>query len=212
MTLQATNAMPVPMAASRLPTPSQLASLGTVLCLYRAGGERGGWSRAVRAEAGAALHSEGPDECIAFRDFAGECCWKLYLLPDSDFLAWERVSATLPLQGPDPDATGVGERLMRSLSARLRTGQWQGSVLRLHALNVAPGMSTRDVLAASLVPVSPLSAAAARRIARNEGADATALADDCCCLRAARSAAAANPTHQADEAYPLIRLHANATE
>ena len=196
-------------AMASLPTPSQLAGLGTVLCLYRAGGELGGWSRAVRAEAGAALHSDGPDECIAFRDGAGDCCWKLYLLPDSDFLAWERLLSSLPPQGRDGEAAGIGERLLRGLAGRLRAGQWQGSVLRLHALNVSPGMSTRDMLAASLAPVSSVSAAAARRIARYEGADATALADDCCCLRAARTAAAAERAH---EAYPLIRLHAKTNE
>lgn len=208
MTLPAADAMPVPMPP-RLPTPSQLARLGTVLCLYRAGGELGGWSRAVHAEAGVAVHSEGPDECIAFRDPAGDCCWKLYLLPDSDFLAWERLSASLARRaGDDACGQGIGERLLRNLAGRLRNGQWQGSVLRLHALQVGPGMSSRDVLAASLAPVSPMGAAAARRIARSAGADAAALADDCCCLQAARAVAAG----QHDDAYPLIRLHTTVPE
>lgn len=200
-------------AATRLPTPRQLAALGTVLCLYRSGpgGELAGWSRAVRAEACAALDSDGMHECVSFHDADGDCCWKLYLLPDSDFLAWERLSLALPAQSAqDASAAGVGERLLRRLAGRVRGGHWQGSVLRLHALCVAPGMPSHSVLAASLASVSPLGAAAARRIARSQGADADALVDECCCQRAAR-AAAAGATHD-DAPYPLIRLNPNTPD
>jgi hypothetical protein len=179
-------------ATARLPTPGQLARLGTVLCLYPAGagGELGGWSRAVCAEAAVPLHGDGPEDCIAFRDTGGGCCWKLYLLPDSDFLAWERLVARLPVQadagtGPAP---GIGERLLQRLVGRRRSGHWQASVLRLGALAL-PGASSPGALAAVLAPVSPTGAAAARAIARRADADASALVDDCCCLRAARAAA-----------------------
>lgn len=180
-------------ATARLPTPGQLARLGTVLCLYPpgAGGELGGWSRAACAEAAVSLHGDGPEDCIAFRDTGGECCWKLYLLPDSDFLAWERLVARLPVQadaGIGP-ALGIGERLLQRLVGRLRSGNWQASVLRLRALAV-PGGSSPHALTAMLAPVSATGAAAARAIARRADADATALVDDCCCLRVARDATA----------------------
>jgi hypothetical protein len=182
--------------AMRLPTPAQLARLGTVLCLYPsgAGGELGGWLRAQRAEVGVSLNSDGPEECLAFQDSAGHCCWKLCLLPDSDFLAWERLVSRLPTQARaevDP-AAGIGERLLQRLAGRLRSGGWQGSVLRLHALAVG-GSAAPHVLAATLAPVSPTGAAAARAIARRAGADATALVDDCCCLRTAGLAARVAP-------------------
>ena len=213
MTPHAASVMPTQPAQTRLPTPRQLAGLGTVLCLYRngPGGELAGWSRAVRAEACATLDSDGMHECVAFHDAAGECCWKLYLLPDSEFLAWERQSAALPVQSvQDAPNAGVGERLLRRLGGWVRGGHWQGSVLRLHALCVAPGMPSHAVLAASLASVSPLGAAAARRIARSQGADADALTDECCCQRAARVAAlAAAGTAHDDAPYPLIRLNPN---
>lgn len=216
MTPHAASTMPTQDVAARLPTPRQLAGLGTVLCLYRSGpgGELAGWSRAVRAEACAALDSDGMHECVAFHDADGECCWKLYLLPDSDFMAWERLSMALPVRSAqDASAAGVGERLLRRLAGRVRGGQWQGSVLRLHALCVAPGMPSHSVLAASLASVSSLGAAAARRIARSQGADADALTDECCCQRAARAAAlAATGAAHDDAPYPLIRLNPNTPD
>ncbi len=197
------------MRAFRLPLPSELAALGTVLCLYhgRSGGELAGWSRAVEAVACASLDSDGMRECVLFRDAAGDCCWKLYLLPDSDFLAWERLSSRLRMQvGDEGDGPGIAERMLQRLVGRVRHGEWQASVLRLHALPVAQGMQGEQVLAAALASVSPLGAAAARGIARSQSADAEALRDDCCCARAARDAMRAMEARQTDEPYPLVRL------
>ena len=79
------------------PTPAQLATLGTVLCLYRAdGNELGGWRQAVRVHACQGVDSEGLRESLCFLDARGRCVWRLYLLPDSDFLAWDRLVAALP--------------------------------------------------------------------------------------------------------------------
>jgi hypothetical protein len=199
-------------ATSRLPTPDQLARLGVVLCLYRRqpGGELSGWSQSVRAEASAGVDSEGLRESLLFYDRDGQCCWRLYLLPDSDFLAWERLQETLPIQREVAPIASVGDRLLRRLTGRVRGGPWQASILRLHALPNGPGFSLSHdtVLAASLGAVSALSAAMARRIAQDESADAEALSDDCCCQRAARTArAAAAASGSEDIAYPLIRLH-----
>lgn len=72
------------------PTPAQLATLGTVLCLYHAdGNELGGWRQAVRVHACQGVDSEGLRESLCFLDGRGRCVWRLYLLPDSDFLAWD---------------------------------------------------------------------------------------------------------------------------
>ena len=201
-------------AQARLPAPRQLAQLGVVLCLYRQqpGGELAGWSQAVRAEAEAALDSDGMQESLLFYDRDDRCCWRLYLLPDSDFLAWERLAACLPPSAQPPSHAGIGERLLRRLAGTMGGG-WTGSILRLHALRSGPGfgLSPASVLAASLASVSPLGATVARRIAQRQGAEAGALADECCCERAARIAAQANGD---DDTYSLIRLnpHLHSTD
>jgi hypothetical protein len=202
------SAMPAP-----LPRPSQLAALGTVLCLYRAqsGGELSGWAQAVRAERGGGVDSDGLREHLLFHDRDGRPCWRLYLLPDSDFLAWERVAASLPVHAGAVREDGIGERLWSRLANRLRGDRWEASVLRLHALHCSPGFGSgaeSPVLAASLVAPSSLGAAAARRIARAEGADGDALVEDCCCRQAASLAAQAlSNAGSADDIYPLIRLN-----
>lgn len=191
---------------ARLPTPRQLAQLGVVLCLYRlqAGGELAGWSQAVRAEADVAVDSDGMQESLLFYDRDGRCCWRLYLLPDSDFLSWERLAASLPMHA-EAHAGGIAERLLRRLAGNVG-GRWTGSILRLHELRSGPGFGLvpPSVLAASLASVSSLGATLARRIAQRQGADSDALADECCCERAARIAAG---TASDDETYSLIRLN-----
>ena len=195
-----------------LPSPTQLATLGTVLCLYhrQTGGELAGWSQAVHCASSFDVDSDGLHESLCFYDRAGECCWRLYLLPDSDFLAWERLLAVLPGCGDRDTHGGVGERLWRRLAARARGIHWQGSVLRLHALPAGPGFAhaRQPVLAASLAPVSTLGAVAARRIARVEGAESELFVEDCCCRRASAAATrAATATHGGDDVFPLIRLN-----
>lgn len=166
-------------AAQSLPRAQQLDALGPVLCLYRHqdGGELSGWARAVRVESRAGMDSDGLRESLAFFDHEGRCCWRLYLLPDSDFVAWDRLLALLPSCEEAEATIGVGERLWRRLAGCLRGGQWQACVLRLH---VVPTQIRRPVLAASPATVSPLGAATAQRIARAEGAEQNIRVDDCC--------------------------------
>ena len=97
-----------------LPHPRQLAELGTVLCMHRPrqGGELAGWMRAVRAESDAGMDSDGLYESLAFFDGQGQCCWRLFLLPDSDFLAWDTLASRLPAQRPgQAGQVAVAERL-----------------------------------------------------------------------------------------------------
>jgi hypothetical protein len=147
-----------------LPHPGQLVALGTVLCLFRPslGGELEGWRRARRVAAVQHVDSEGPNECLCFFDAEEECCWRLYLLPDSDFLAWDRVLEGVPAMA-DTAGGGVGERLWRRLAGRLRGDIWRGSVIRLH---LTGGMGMQ--LAASAATPSEWGRKAARRIGRVE--------------------------------------------
>lgn len=155
---------PVPLSPA-WPAPAQLAALGTVLCLYREpGSELAGWQQAVTAHACQRVDSDGVHESLCFLDARGRCVWRLYLLPESDFLAWDQLLAQLPPHAPAAEPGPVGERLWRRL-ARHVGGQGRRVIaLRLHA--VAQGQG----LAASLAPLSPLGLATARRIARSEGA------------------------------------------
>ena len=151
------------------PAATQLAALGPVLCLYRTqqGSELAGWQQAVRVEVHTGVGSDGLDERLLFFDAQGRCCWRLCLLPDSDFVAWDRLAASLPA-GRDADAGGLADRLWRRLSGRLLGGQWRACVLHLHAV---PQPAALPVLAASLPLMSMLSATTAQRLAQAEGAD-----------------------------------------
>ncbi|SEL68486.1 hypothetical protein SAMN05428989_2238 [Pseudoxanthomonas sp. GM95] len=167
-----------------LPRPQQLAALGTVLCLYRPqqGSELAGWNQSVSACIQAGVESDGLRESLLFFDRDGQCCWRLCLLPDSDFLAWDQLGAQLPVQNPAALASrGVSERLWQRLARRLTGEQWRACPVRLHAL---PESGAGAVLAASLTPVSSLGAATTREIVRAEGAELAAW-DDCCCAQAA---------------------------
>ncbi len=152
-----------------LPSAAELAALGTVLCVFsrRYGGELGGWVRATSAEVRCGIDSDGWHECLQFRDRNGDGCWRLYLLPDSDFLAWERLQARLPVFEAQPIAgEAVSSRLWRRLSARVGGESWQSNVIRLHALG-----HPQPLLAASPAAISPLGAEMLQRLARIEGLD-----------------------------------------
>lgn len=154
---------------TRLPQPQQLAALGAVLCLSRAdaGSLLAGWSRAVRARYGCVLDSDGLRECIRFFDADGACCWRLYLLPDADFLAWEQLVACLPREPAGGDvAQGLTERLWRHLARRLSEPGWRACALRFH---VCGGADARAALGASLPVLSAVGQAQLRRILRSEG-------------------------------------------
>jgi hypothetical protein len=155
-------------SADAFPATTQLAALGPVLCLYRVehGSELAGWQHAARVEVRTGVGSDGLDERLLFFDAHGRCCWRLCLLPDSDFVAWDRLAASLPV-GRDTDAGGLAERLWRRLSGCLLGGQWRACVLHLHAVSQPAAL---PVLAASLPLMSALGTATAQRIAQAEGA------------------------------------------
>ncbi|KRG70120.1 hypothetical protein [Pseudoxanthomonas dokdonensis] len=194
-------------AAGSVLQAQQLAELGAVLCLYRAdaAGELHGWSQAVSVSGQTHLDSDGVHESLRFEDASGQCCWRLFLLPDSDFLAWERLLECVPRLAAGGARQSVGERLWQQLAGRLRSAGWRARVLRLHALSGNPGQPR---LAASPAAISSLGAQTARRIAQSEGSDIQVRVDDCCCARAAASFRASNQQGAAgvDDAAALIKL------
>lgn len=214
-----------------MPSVAGLASLGTVLCVYRSryGGELGGWAQAVSAESWCGIDSDGWHECLQFRDRSGQCCWRLYLLPDSDFFAWEQLTAQLPRGETQPSpGDGIATRLWRRMASRVGGERWLASVLRLHTMPQLQATPV-PVLAASLAPVSVFGADVVRRIARIEGIDSAGPLDDCCCRQFAviappqvagggdairhestRNSMRASGMHH-DE-FPLIRFHTRTSE
>lgn len=173
-----------------LPHPQQLAALGTVLCLYRnqAGSELDGWSQAARASSHSALDSDGLCESLQLFDRDDLCCWRLYLLPDTDFLAWERLLADVPGQSTHESAPGIRERLWRRVARHLGGPMWRANVLRFHAPPAGPGFAGQSLLAASLPRLSACGAEVARRIVQREGVACGNLIDECCCRQAAARA------------------------
>jgi len=193
-----------PILPEPLPRPWQLAELGTVLCMHRPqqGSELAGWTRAVRAAAATGMDSDGLYESLSFFDRQDQCCWRLFLLPDSDFLAWDTLASRLPAHGGMAAGQGgVAERLWRRLAGRLAGNGWRLCALRLHVLTQAGDAA---ILAASPAPVSPLGAATARRIARQEGVEGEVRVDDCCCARAAAASMRFSPA--SGNEVPLVRL------
>ncbi|KQR11509.1 MULTISPECIES: hypothetical protein [Xanthomonas] len=189
-----------------LPRAPQLSALGTVLCLYRPvlGNELDGWQHAVDAAASRQVDSDGVRESIWFFGADGQCCWRLYLLPDSDFLSWDRLVSRLPPLPTETHGLGVGERLWRRLAGRLRGESWRLSALRLQST-----ANRQQPLAANLATVSALGADVAARLAREEGIDGRVAVDDCCCARAAASRAAqatSRGTDPTDMTTSLLRL------
>lgn len=205
-TLRALPERIVDASTDAFPAAAQLAALGPVLCLYRTqqGSELVGWQQAVRVQAHAGVDSDGLDERLLFFDAQGRCCWRLCLLPDSDFVAWDRLMASLPKGGGDA-AAGLAERLWQRLAGRLLGGPWRACALQLHAV---PRPTSLPVLAASLSPMSPLGIATARRIARAEGADLESGLRGGSSEPSSRVDATAleSKNEAADNVVPLIRL------
>ncbi|KGQ18504.1 Hemin transport protein [Lysobacter dokdonensis DS-58] len=123
-----------------------------------------------------AVEREGPCEAIHFVDLRGRPCWRLYLLPDSDFLAWDALIAPLRKRVDRAWHAARGHRLER----RLHVERWSATVLSLRA--TWSHVDERLALAADRCFVSPLGLSIAHRIARNEGIPLDAPnSTDCCC-------------------------------
>ncbi|RDZ29483.1 Hemin transport protein [Lysobacter silvisoli] len=163
-----------------LPAAERLAAVASVLCLHpaRQRDALDGWLAATEAVRVAGPDGLAANEAMVFRDGYGRACWRLHLLPDSDFLAWDQVSLALPSRPPPrwPSAARWWRR-MRG---------WRAQVLRLRVVVDHEG---RRILVAEAAQLSDVGARHARRIAAAHGARLIA-AHACCCL-ARRDAALA---------------------
>lgn len=156
-------------ATMTLPTPHQLAALGPVLCAYR-GRLLDGWRAAVGATHGVCVDADGVREYVLLHDAGGRVCWRLYLLPDSDFLAWESLTATLPAaeRGDVGYRGGLRARLWRQLADNVMGAPQHSLVLRLAARHI--GFLSAPPLTVHLAGVSATGLVMAQRLARRIGA------------------------------------------
>lgn len=111
-----------------------LIALGPVVCLHRREDAQRlredalpllAWSR---AQAISEVDSDGPREALRLFDLEGQAALQLCLLPDSDFLAWERLTQRLPLRAEAPEPLCRPPWLARLLW-RARVGRflhWNG--------------------------------------------------------------------------------------
>jgi len=108
----------------------RLVALGPVLCLYRREhAERlrldaSSLLSGVQAQAVAEIDRDGPREALCFSRPGGTVVVQVCLLPDTDFLAWERLIQSLA------DCSRRGEPCRPRWSAWLR---WQASAGRFCA-------------------------------------------------------------------------------
>ncbi|GAP65111.1 hypothetical protein MBSD_n0400 [Mizugakiibacter sediminis] len=151
---------------------ARLPSLGCVLCCARADASAtrvvrgaGGvlllddprlcWLGATaRVEARSAVTRSGPREWLRFEDAGGDALACLYLLPDTDWLAWDALL----------DACGVGAATEEPCARAARIAPRRAELLRFRCLHVgrltALGCETAE-------RVSPLGRAVAAEIAGN---------------------------------------------
>lgn len=159
-----------------MPAPELLAAVATVLCLYprRQRDVLAGWLASVSAQRCIGEGVGAAGEAIVFRDARGRACWRLHLLPDSDFLAWDLAVVGLPAA----EAQRSRGRLARALRGRLGGG-WNAQALRLQLASDPAG---RRILVADASEPSALGLEHARRIAAAEGATLRTGPDTCCCM------------------------------
>lgn len=142
------------------------ARVGPLLCLYPGtGGELRGWRDARALCAESCVDSEGVRESLRLLDEGGRSCLRLFLLPDSDYCAWEALRARLPSVAGEARSRRCAKCLFQRLCLRAgEQGEWKASLLR-----IAPAADARNVTL-GWAAVSEIGRGIARRIALAEGA------------------------------------------
>lgn len=128
----------------------------------------GALARSHAVTAHTAVTSHGPREWLCFRDEAGEAQGKLFLLPDTDYLAWDEMTAASRLETePPPECWNAHGAFLRGALARLGSG-WRARLLTFE-LTRLPWL--RTLAARPPLRISLLGLELARAIARAEGAE-----------------------------------------
>ena len=125
--------------------------------------------RCVAITAHTAVTPQGPREWLSFRDAKDEVRAKLFLLPDTDYLAWDEMAAATRLAPTREDTPGwhAHTAFLRGALARFGAA-WCARVLRFDAGRL-PWLRTLD--AQPPLRLSLLGLELARTIARSESAE-----------------------------------------
>jgi hypothetical protein len=121
------------------------------------------------ASAHTQVTSHGPREWLAFRDVNGEATAKMFLLPDTDYLAWDEMTASMRLAPcvEQPVRWHAHTAFLRSVCAQLG-GRWRARLLAFEQRRL-PWLHTLD--ARPPLRLSLLGIELARAIAQGEGAE-----------------------------------------
>jgi hypothetical protein len=116
-----------------------------------------------------AVTPNGPREWLAFASADGESRAKLFLLPDSDYLAWDEMTAQCrsATAGEPVPRWGAHAAFLRNALARI-AGGWRARLLAFEQRRL-PWLCTLD--ARPPLRISLLGLDLARAIARDEGAE-----------------------------------------
>lgn len=150
----------------RTPPRAQIGSRGILLLEHPALAVLG---RCSEVAAHTAVTPHGPREWLSFRDAKDEVRAKLFLLPDTDYLAWDEMAAAAQLAPLREEAPGwhAHAAFLRGALARLGSS-WRARVLQFE-LGRLPWLRTLD--ARPPLRLSLLGHELARAIARSEGAE-----------------------------------------
>lgn len=147
-------------------TLASLAALGPLLCLYRAIETHvlTGLSHAAAIVPSVRIDSDGPSEALLFLEANGRPCWQLYVLPDSDYFAWDMLLARLSKPRPSTVPSPIEPFTPACIHRGVGNPIWRASALRLHTL---PSCNAPGGVAASVAPLSLPGQRAAERLAGN---------------------------------------------
>lgn len=153
--------------AARTPSRASIGARGVLLLDHPALARLG---ESVAATAHTQVTAHGPREWLAFRDGEGHTHAKLFLLPDSDYLAWDEMAAAFHLAPANADQDPGWQAhtaFLRHALARIGS-HWRARLLTFEhrALPWLQLLAARPPLRISLLGLE-----LARGIARSEGAE-----------------------------------------
>jgi hypothetical protein len=121
-----------------------------------------GIARVAALRAAVDIDSDGPRECLEFLDMRGAALMRVWLLPDSDYCAWDYLLArhAVPVASASIGASHH-EGWMGRHHWRIGLRRWQAAVVRFRLERVA-GL---NLLGMSPVPASALARQCAKRLA-----------------------------------------------
>lgn len=123
------------------------------------------FARCTAARLQVVVTSQGPRECVTFVDRDGEIQAKMFLLPDTDYLAWDGMLSTreYPAEQADTDQWQAPLRYLCAALARLGS-RWHAMPVRF--AHGWPGLSANRADA-----LSPIGTRLVQAIARDEHAE-----------------------------------------